>query len=738
LGEEVGENRHNKTVRRKVSNVNLHRPVNTHLQGDMVFNIGTKLHERSSILCMYTNADSFVNKFDEFQERYINTRSADQPDIIAICEVLPKNRRYVVSLEEFSLEGYDIFPGNFPDQSKRGIIVYVRSDLKAAEVETNFTNFEESVWVSIKLKGKDKLLFGCVYRSPSSNEENNSALLLLEMLSVINEEQDASHKLITGDFNLPDIDWKTWIAKSKESNRVLERLRDCYLYQMIDKPTRVRGDQTPSVLDLVLVNDEDYISHIDYHSPLGSSDHSVLLIGMKCYTQQSGDSGQRLNYYRGDYEHLRELMRRNWEETLEGKDVVDAYSIFIESLHAAVKETIPVKKNRTHKGKTALSAPTIEHIRKKNRLWKRYMKTRDQVTYREYCKARNKIKSVVRKDRKEREGVIAESAKANCKNFWKYVNSKRKAKSGIPELHVSTSGGLRTDAISDSDKAEVLACFFSSVFTVEGEGELPTMESANFTERSRDDKFTPTEVRSLLAGLDASKSQGPDMVHPKVLKELSDIIDIPVCKVFNKSFESGVLPEEWKEGQILAIFKKGDKKSPSNYRPVSLTSVLCKTMEKLVRGRIVEHMNKFDLFSDRQFGFIGGRSTTLQLLQVLDHWTAILDEGGVIDAVYMDFMKAFDKVPHRRLISKLKSYGMSEKTTDWITDFLSSRRQRVCVNGQFSKWHTVTSGIPQGSVLGPILFVCFINDLPCCVLSDIFLFADDTKLYRKIGHEVPS
>ena len=163
--------------------------------------------------------------------------------------------------------------------------------------------------------------------------------------------------------------------------------------------------------------------------------------------------------------------------------------------------------------------------------------------------------------------------------------------------------------------------------------------------------------------------------------------------------------------------------------------VHCKIMEKLIRKKIVDHFHRHNLFSNRQFGFIGERSTALQLLVVLEHWTSILDEGGAIDAIYTAFMKAFDKVLHKRLINKLKSYRISDQTCLWIRNFLSNRKQRVEVNGELSQWHNVTSGIPQGSVLGPILFVVFINDLPDCVDSEVFMFADDTKLYRTIAHQ---
>ena len=195
------------------------------------------------------------------------------------------------------------------------------------------------------------------------------------------------------------------------------------------------------------------------------------------------------------------------------------------------------------------------------------------------------------------------------------------------------------------------------------------------------------------------------------------------------------LPLGWKTANVSAIFKKGDKSNANNYRPISLTSVLCRIMESLVREEIIEHMKENNLFSSKQYGFITGRSTSLQLLKVLDIWTHILDMGGQIDVIYIDFMKAFDQVPHRRLIGKIESYGIGGDIIGWISDFLYDRTQRVLINGHPSASGKVTSGIPQGSVLGPLLFVIYINVLPDAVDSYAYLFADDTKLFSKIAKE---
>ena len=287
-------------------------------------------------------------------------------------------------------------------------------------------------------------------------------------------------------------------------------------------------------------------------------------------------------------------------------------------------------------------------------------------------------------------------------------------------------------SFSYETKANVLADFFTSVFTKEPEGDVPELDPIIIEEPASELNINQEKIAKLLRDLDTSKAPGPDGLHPHVLKVLADRIKEPLYIIFSKSLQTGCVPKLWKQGRISAIFKKGDKADPGNYRPVSLTSIVCKVFEKLVREHLLEHLTKNSLISNKQFGFLPGRSTTLQLLKVIDEWTQILDEGGQIDAIYMDFMKAFDKVPHNRLNSKLHSYMFDPKVLEWIKSFLENRKQEVCVNGEHSSSRDVTSGIPQGSVLGPILFVIYINDMPSEVRNMLYLFADDTKIYYQI------
>ena len=210
----------------------------------------------------------------------------------------------------------------------------------------------------------------------------------------------------------------------------------------------------------------------------------------------------------------------------------------------------------------------------------------------------------------------------------------------------------------------------------------------------------------------------------------------PIKLLFDKSLSEGEIPNDFKTAEVRPIFKKGNKNCAGNYRPVSLTSIICKIMESFIKKALYEHSINNNILSQQQYGFVSGRSTITQLLVTLNEWLYNLDNDIQTDAAYMDFRKAFDSVPHKRLISKLKAYKIDGQILNWIISFLSDRTQYVKINNDCSSKLNVTSGVPQGSVLGPTLFIYFINDLPNVVNdTPIKIFADDTKLYHGIQDE---
>ena len=241
-------------------------------------------------------------------------------------------------------------------------------------------------------------------------------------------------------------------------------------------------------------------------------------------------------------------------------------------------------------------------------------------------------------------------------------------------------------------------------------------------------KAYPEDVAKYLLDLDCSKAMGPDNIHPKLLKYLGkdpEFVDA-LTMFFNKCIDEQRIPDEWKSATVVPIHKKGSVHVANNYRPVSLTCIMCKIYEKILRRHLLEHVES--LISTKQHGFMKNRSCLSNILETLDIANEYLAEGNCADILYFDFKNAFDSVPHNRLITKLESYGLPSELLNIIRDFLTDRKMKVRVGDAYSSVKQVTSGVPQGSVLGPLLFLLFVNDIPDSIKGFIVMFADDVKI----------
>jgi hypothetical protein len=368
--------------------------------------------------------------------------------------------------------------------------------------------------------------------------------------------------------------------------------------------------------------------------------------------------------------------------------------------------------------------PWISHnfftrLKHKRKLWLKFKRSYSESDYLVHRKYSNKLSHDLKKAKNNYENKLLEK---DTKAVYKYINSKISSRVSTPRV-IKDDGSLCNNNL---ETANILANFFESVYVILN---FPSILIPNIVDSLDEIELNDSLLLEELSNIKLTSAPGPDNISGSTLKICAETLVLPLLHIMKLSFFSSTVPTEWLKASVTAIYKKGDKTLASNYRPISLTSICCKLMERIISKQLINFALKHNVIPSQQHGFLPGRSVVTCLLECVNDWTLEIDNFRPVNVLYLDFEKAFDRVPHQRLLVKLSHFGIRGHLLKWIQAFLSNRTFHVKVADSISDERQVVSGVPQGSVLGPLLFVIYISDLSAVINVPHALYADDAKLY---------
>ena len=683
----------------------------------------------------YTNANHLPNKVSELSVLAIMKK-------FKIMFVTESHFTDEIADAEISIPNFVVHREDRCDNIKGGgSAIYTHNSLSVEKLDW----FKGSESLAIKVNLENIILhIVCLYRSTSLTtlEQNEK---LLSQITNLPTSPDIN-LIVVGDLNLPDVDWdlgivrkpvnstdRRYILQSEYLNLFIAKGLKWHILNDVTRIRKVNDTIQRSTLDQVLSNNESLINSVEFAAPLGKSDHKSMLIELNVKHNLEYLSSKKKNWYKVDKVFVETAGNNvDWRFSDSNLSVESMWGEIYDKMQS-ISDQVPDMILKTNAAGEVLqklpwdSSKLVRKRKEKDQTWNAFDITPNMVNFNTALQKQEEYQKCEFDAKVKYERKIVSQLKTNSKPFYNYLKSKSKIKRTVSSLKDST-GNLTK---SPQETADTLADFFQSVFTEEQYG--PLTEDGYISRKHingimQELTILPADVSKLLLELDINKAMGPDKVHPKLLKFLAGNTDFvaALTSLFNACITNEEIPVIWKTATVVPLHKKGSVHLANNYRPVSLTCILCKIYEKFLRKHMLSYVAT--LISDKQHGFTTGRSCLSNLLETIDNVFEYLSDGNCADILYFDFSKAFDSVSHHRLLIKLEAMGIDHKFVNIIRNFLGDRTMRVVVGDAVSDEKAVLSGVPQGSVIGPLLFLLFINDLPETIKNLIKIFADDVKM----------